>query len=43
VPGNRGTDYRIEGPSTRVGATERKALRKARRQPFEGEIDGEEI
>ncbi len=33
VPGNRGTDYRIEGPSTRVGAAERKAERKARRVP----------
>jgi len=35
VPGNRGTDYRIEGPSTRVGAPERKAMRKERRVPFE--------
>jgi GTP-binding protein len=31
VPGSRGTDYRIEGPSTRVSAAERKAARKARR------------
>jgi GTPase len=31
VPGSRGTDYRIEGPSTRVPAVERKAARKARR------------
>jgi GTP-binding protein len=35
VLGNRGTDYRIEGPSTRVGASERKAMRKARRVPYE--------
>ncbi|MET7397685.1 GTPase ObgE [Dactylosporangium sp. NPDC005572] len=35
VPGNRGTDYRIEEQSKRVGAAERKALRKARRVPFE--------
>ncbi|NJC71670.1 GTPase ObgE [Planosporangium thailandense] len=35
VPGHRGTDYRIEGPSTRVPAAERKAARKARRQPYE--------
>jgi GTP-binding protein len=31
VPGNRGTDYRIEGPSARISAAERKAARKARR------------
>jgi GTP-binding protein len=31
VPGPRGSDVRIEGPSTRVGAAERKAMRKARR------------
>jgi GTPase len=31
VPGSRGTDYRIEGPSGRVPAAERKAARKARR------------
>jgi GTPase len=35
VLGNRGTDYRVEGPSTRIGAAERKAMRKARRAPFE--------
>jgi GTP-binding protein len=40
VPGNRGTDYRIEGPSTRVGAAERKAARKARRIPYE-QLDGD--
>ena len=32
VPGARGTDRRIAGPSTRVGAAERKAMRQARRQ-----------
>ncbi len=31
VPGTRGTDYRIQGPATRVPAAERKAARKARR------------
>jgi GTP-binding protein len=31
VPGNRGTDYRIEGPPDRMSADERKAARKARR------------
>jgi GTP-binding protein len=35
VPGNRGTDYRIEGPSNRIGAADRKAARKARRVPYE--------
>jgi GTP-binding protein len=32
VPGSRGTDYRVAGPSTRVGAAERKAMRQARRE-----------
>ena len=31
VPGARGTDYRIEGPSGRTSAAERKAARNARR------------
>ncbi|WP_432979099.1 GTPase ObgE [Dactylosporangium sp. CA-233914] len=35
VPGNRGTDYRLEEPSKRVGAADRKALRAARRRPYE--------
>ncbi len=35
VPGNRGTDYRIEEPSKRVRAADRKAMRGARRQPYE--------
>ncbi|MEV6930317.1 GTPase ObgE [Dactylosporangium sp. NPDC051485] len=35
VPGNRGTDYRLEDASKRVGATERKAMRAARRRPYE--------
>ncbi|GAA4259198.1 GTPase ObgE [Dactylosporangium darangshiense] len=35
VPGNRGTDYRLEDPNKRVGAAERKAMRAARRRPFE--------
>ncbi len=34
TPGNRGTDYRLDD-STRVSAAERKAARKARRQPLE--------
>jgi GTPase len=32
VPGNRGTDYRLEEPSTRDSAAQRLAARKARRQ-----------
>jgi GTP-binding protein len=32
VPGTRGTDHRISGPSTRVSAADRKAARKARRE-----------
>jgi GTP-binding protein len=35
VPGNRGTDYRLEEPNKRVGATDRKAMRAARRRPHE--------
>ncbi|GAA2352255.1 GTPase ObgE [Dactylosporangium salmoneum] len=35
VPGNRGTDYRLEDSSKRVGAAERKAMRAARRRPYE--------
>ncbi|HTJ34565.1 MAG TPA: GTPase ObgE [Dactylosporangium sp.] len=35
VPGNRGTDYRLEDPNKRVGAAERKAMRAARRRPYE--------
>jgi GTP-binding protein len=35
VLGNRGTDYRVEGPSTRIRAGERKVLRKGRRIPYE--------
>jgi GTP-binding protein len=31
VPGTRGTDYRVEGPSARMAAAERKAARNARR------------
>jgi GTP-binding protein len=32
TPGSRGTDYRLEEPSTRASAAERLAARKARRQ-----------
>jgi GTP-binding protein len=39
VLGNRGTDYRIEGPSTRIGAAERKAMRKARRVRLEESVE----
>jgi GTP-binding protein len=35
VPGSRGADYRMEEPSTRPAAAERKAARKARRQRYE--------
>ncbi|WP_433051330.1 GTPase ObgE [Dactylosporangium sp. CS-033363] len=35
VPGNRGTDYRLEDANKRIGAAERKALRAARRVPYE--------
>jgi GTP-binding protein len=31
VPGSRGTDYRVERPSTRLSPAERKAARKGRR------------
>jgi GTP-binding protein len=37
VPGNRGADYRMEEPTTRLSAAERKAARKARRQRPEDE------
>jgi len=39
VLGNRGTDYRVEGPSPRIGAAERKAMRKTRRVPYEESIE----
>jgi GTP-binding protein len=39
VPGPRGTDYRIEGPSERVQAVERLAARKARRVHDDGVAD----
>jgi GTPase len=39
VPGSRGTDYRIEALPTRFGAAERKAMRKARRQRADDEVD----
>jgi GTP-binding protein len=35
VPGNRGTDRRLEEPGKRLRATERKAMRAARRRPHE--------
>jgi GTP-binding protein len=37
VPGTRGTDYRLEEPSTRPSAAERLAARKARRRRPEDE------
>jgi GTP-binding protein len=37
VPSGRGTDYRVEEPSARAAAAERKAARKARRQRPEDE------
>ncbi|MEV5446999.1 Obg family GTPase CgtA, partial [Streptomyces sp. NPDC052644] len=39
VPGNRGTDVRLEEKSTRPAAAERLAARKARRQRPEDELD----
>ncbi|MBM7084533.1 GTPase ObgE [Micromonospora humidisoli] len=39
IPGNRGTDVRLEEKSTRPGAAERLAARKARRQRPEDELD----
>jgi GTP-binding protein len=39
VPGNRGTDYRLEEPNKRIGAAERKAARALRRKRFE-ELEG---
>jgi GTP-binding protein len=35
VPGNRGTDHRLEDPAKRLRAVERKAMRGARRKPYE--------
>ncbi|MFI7516934.1 GTPase ObgE [Micromonospora echinofusca] len=40
VPGNRGTDVRLEEKSTRASAAERLAARKARRQRPEDEVEG---
>ncbi|TDB97113.1 GTPase ObgE [Micromonospora fluostatini] len=40
VPGNRGTDHRLEDKSTRASAAERLAARKARRQRPADEQDG---
>ncbi|GHJ45432.1 GTPase Obg [Catellatospora sp. TT07R-123] len=42
VPGNRGTDIRIDGEPTRPGATERLAARKARREREDGDTAGDE-
>lgn len=39
VPGNRGTDVRLEEKSTRASAAERLAARKARRQRPEDELE----
>ncbi|MER7280109.1 GTPase ObgE [Dactylosporangium sp. NPDC000244] len=39
MPGNRGTDYRLEEPNQRVGAAQRKAMRAERRRRFE-ELEG---
>jgi GTP-binding protein len=39
VPGVRGTDYRLEAPSTRATAAQRLAARKARRQRPADEVD----
>jgi GTPase len=41
VPGTRGTDYRLEEPSTRASAAERLAARKARRERQEDEPPAE--
>lgn len=38
VPGNRGTDVRLEDKTTRASAAERLAARKARRVRSEGEV-----
>ena len=43
VPGSRGTDYRVAGPATRVGAAERKAMRKARRERPADEVLADEV
>ncbi len=39
VPGTRGTDYRLDAPSTRATAAQRLAARKARRQRPADEVD----
>ncbi len=41
VPGSRGSDYRVEGGPNRVSATDRKAMRKARRVRPEQESAGQ--
>jgi GTP-binding protein len=38
VPGNRGTDYRIEGRPARLSPAERKAARRARRVRLDDEM-----
>jgi GTP-binding protein len=38
IPGSRGTDYRLEEPSTRPSATDRLAARKGRRQRPEDQV-----
>ena len=43
MPGSRGTDYRVAGPATRVGAAERKAMRKARRERPADEVLADEV
>jgi GTP-binding protein len=41
VPGSRGTDYRVEGPTGRSSAAQRLAARKARRRaPADGSDEG---
>ena len=42
-PGARGTDYRIDGPSPRTSAAERKAARNARRDGTGDWNDAEDI
>jgi GTP-binding protein len=41
VPGARGTDYRLEEPSTRAPAVERKAMRAQRRKRPEDDFDSD--
>jgi GTP-binding protein len=43
VPGNRGTDVRLEDKSDRASAAERLAARKARRVRAEGEPESDEV